>query len=116
MSPLPGSGAAPRQLKFRVCYVSGEDTEFLATELNTHSPATKGWQTPQFCEYPQEIGLAFEDGPAQLSQLQILSHQSKIATKIELFVGEGETYDSSAFRRLGYLSLDSNERSSYQPV
>ncbi len=48
-----------------------------------------------------------------MSQIQILSHQSKIATKIEIFVGQGASYDSATFKRLGYLSLDSNERSSY---
>lgn len=46
--------------------------------------------------------------------MQILSHQSKIATQIELFVGHGDSYESAQFRRLGYLSLNSNERSKYQ--
>lgn len=46
--------------------------------------------------------------------MQILSHQSKIATQIELFVGHGDSYQSADFRRLGYLSLNSNERSKYQ--
>lgn len=49
-----------------------------------------------------------------ISQVQILSHQSKIATQIELFVGHGDSYESAHFRRLGYLSLNSNERSKYQ--
>ena len=48
------------------------------------------------------------------AQVQILSHQSKIATQIELFVGHGDSYESAHFRRLGYLSLNSNERSKYQ--
>lgn len=48
-----------------------------------------------------------------MTQIQILSHQSKISSKIEIFVGEGPTYDSATFKRLGYLSLDSNERSNY---
>ena len=49
-----------------------------------------------------------------MTQLQILSHQSKIATKIEIFVGRGNDYNTAAYKRLGYLTLDSNERSSYQ--
>ncbi len=48
-----------------------------------------------------------------MSQIQILSHQSKIATKIEIFVGQGRDYESATYKRLGYLSLDSNERSNY---
>lgn len=50
----------------------------------------------------------------RLLQVQILSHQSKIATQIELFVGHGDSYETAQFRRLGYLSLNSNERSKYQ--
>ncbi|CAM9621007.1 unnamed protein product, partial [Sphacelaria rigidula] len=101
------------KLRFSVCYCSGEEPEYPANELNAHSPHTRGWQSPQFCDYPQELGLAWE-APARVTQVQILSHQSKIATQIELFVGHGDTYESAQFRRLGYLSLNSNERSKYQ--
>jgi centrosomal protein CEP104 len=52
--------------------------------------------------------------PSHITRLQILSHQSKIASKIELFVGEGPTYDQARFERLGYLSLNNNQRSNYQ--
>ncbi|CAB1118634.1 unnamed protein product [Ectocarpus sp. CCAP 1310/34] len=101
------------KLRFSVCFCSGEEPEYPAEELNAHSPHTRGWQSPQFCDYPQELGLAWE-APARVSQVQILSHQSKIATQIELFVGHGDSYESAHFRRLGYLSLNSNERSKYQ--
>lgn len=68
----------------------------------------------KFCQFPQELGFQLSKGPSQLSQVQILSHQSKIATKVEIFLGSGKDYHSATFKRLGYLSLDSNERSSYQ--
>lgn len=68
----------------------------------------------RFCEYPQEIGLAFVDGVVSISQIQLLSHQSKITTRIELFMGVGADYMHASFTRLGYLSLDSNERSDYK--
>jgi hypothetical protein len=50
---------------------------------------------------------------------QVLSHQYKIASKLELFVGtcsDGDkmTYQKCKWKRLGYLSLDNNERSSWQ--
>ena len=67
-----------------------------------------------FCEYPQEIGVAFLDGVVNVSQIQLLSHQSKITTRIELFMGVGADYMHASFTRLGYLSLDSNERSDYK--
>ncbi|CAM9963786.1 unnamed protein product, partial [Phaeothamnion confervicola] len=101
------------KLRFRVCYASGEEPDYPATELNTHSPHTRGWQSPQFCDYPQELGLELA-APACVSQVQILSHQSKIATRVELFVGDGESYEDARFVRLGYLSLNSNERSRFQ--
>ena len=67
-----------------------------------------------FCEFPQEIGLQFNDGVVNISQVQLLSHQSKISTRIELFMGVGSDYFNCQFSRLGYLSLDSNERSSFK--
>ncbi|EWM24192.1 flagellar associated protein [Nannochloropsis gaditana] len=77
------------KIRFQVVYASGQDPEHPAEELNVHSPATEGWQSPRFCDYPQELGLFLLDTPCHLSRVQILSHQSKIATKVELFVGDG---------------------------
>ena len=104
----PPSASAPRS------FASGEDPDYPVTELNFHSPQTRGWQSPRFCEYPQEIGLQFTDGGVGISQVQLLSHQSKIASRIELFMGHGPDYFSCQFTRLGYLSLDSNERSAFK--
>jgi centrosomal protein CEP104 len=101
------------KLGFKVVHCTGEDMEYPVAELNTHSPHTKGWQTPRFCEYPQDIVLQL-DSFSRLSQVQILSHQSKVATKVELYLGEGGSFRTASFQRLGYLSLDSNERSNYQ--
>jgi len=105
------------RLKYRVVKCSSEDPEYPVSELLTHSSQTKGWQTARFCDFPQEIGLQFET-PVHLRQVQFLSHQSKIATKIDLYTalptGGDASYDSVSFKRLGYLSLDSNERSQFQ--
>ena len=109
----------PSKLRFKVCYCSGEDPDFPASELNAHTPHTRGWQTPRFCEYPQEIGIQFAS-VSDVQQLQVLSHQSKIATRIEIFVGtavEGDprpAYSRARFKRMGYVSLDPNERSNFQ--
>lgn len=85
---------------------------------------------------------------AHLTRVQILSHQSKIASKIELYIGDGPSYEQvmdgsssfsktrprpapadvrspfhsstlgrhiqAHFERLGFLSLNSNQRSNYQ--
>lgn len=106
--------ASDRKLGFRVVFAASEDVDYPAAELNYHSPQTKGWQSARFCEFPQEIGLSFADGLVNISQIQLLSHQSKIATRIELFVGTGDSYFDATYTRLGYLSLDSNERTQYK--
>ena len=101
-------------MRFQVVQCSGEDPEYPVKELKPLTPY-EGWQTLRFCEYPQEIGLQLlTRGPREVSQLQILSHQSKIASKIEIYVGRGPEYHSASYQRLGHLSLDSNERSAYQ--
>ena len=125
------------KLRFQVAFASGQDLEYPAQELNHHSPHTRGWQSAyvlryglyggrnkpwlglfeflgrRFCEFPQELGLQLAQ-PGRLTQVQLLSHQCKIATKIELFVGDGQSYAEATWRRLGYLSLDDNSRSDYQ--
>ncbi|EGB04924.1 hypothetical protein AURANDRAFT_72373 [Aureococcus anophagefferens] len=101
------------KLNYSVIACSGADPDFAATELNVHSPHTRGWQTSRFCEYPQEVIVELARG-ASISQIQLLSHQHKIATRIELFVGSGSSLDRAAWTRLGYLSLDTNERSRFQ--
>lgn len=52
-SRAPGSRTAmaesskSRKLRFEVAFVSGEDPEYPASELNVHSPHTRGWATPR---------------------------------------------------------------------
>ncbi len=45
--------SASKKVHFSVCYRSGEDKQHPASELNYHSPTTLGWQTEEFCDYPQ---------------------------------------------------------------
>ncbi|CAE8587431.1 unnamed protein product, partial [Polarella glacialis] len=107
-TPAPAS-----RLKYEIIKCTSEDPEFPVSELLTHTSQTKGWQTARFCEFPQEVCLQFES-PVHLRQVQFLSHQSKIATKIELFTALQPPAGAIVFKRLGYLSLDSNERSQFQ--
>mmetsp|Transcript_22355 Transcript_22355/g.69027 ORF Transcript_22355/g.69027 Transcript_22355/m.69027 type:complete len:845 (+) Transcript_22355:500-3034(+) len=120
------------KLRYSVSSCSSADPEFPAAQLNVHSPHTRGWQTPRFCEYPQHVIIEFASNAA-ISQIQLLSHQHKIvciefdclyiprcarlqATRIEIFVGSGpvDGIQPSLWTRLGYMSLDANERSQYQ--
>ena len=93
-----------------------------------HPPQYHTFHLPlacRFSQYPQELTLAL-DAPARLAQIQLLSHEFKIAGKVELLVagpdsaaagaaigGGGDAAKGPAWRRLGFLSFDSNERSSF---
>ena len=110
------------KFKYRIIYGSGEDPDFPVTELLDPSVNSRGWQSQKFCTYPQEIILQFPS-VINLKQLQFLSHQSKISQKIELFTFNPNTAPTSTqqiplneiqFKKLGYLTLDSNERSGFQ--
>ena len=97
------------KLRYSVVSATSFEPEYPASELNRHSPNTRGWQTARFCEYPQEVVLERET-TSQVRQIQVLSHQYKIATRIELFVG----IDGKDWTRLGYMSLDANERTQFK--
>ncbi len=43
-----------KKLQFQVCFASGEDPDYPATELNYHSPQTKGWQSPRWAILPED--------------------------------------------------------------
>jgi len=57
--------------------------------------------------------------PIVLRNIQILSHSYKIATKIDLMVfipDPSQPFQKGeiSFRKLGYLTLDSNEKNGYK--
>jgi cell division septum initiation protein DivIVA len=54
------------------------------------------------------------DGYVNIHQIQVLNHQANISSKIEIYIGSGDSYDSATWKRLGYMSIDSNEKSNYQ--
>ncbi|TYZ60871.1 hypothetical protein PybrP1_001443 [[Pythium] brassicae (nom. inval.)] len=101
------------KLRFTVVACSGEDPAFPARELNAHAASSKGFMTPRNCEYPQELVLQLLDGACRLTQVQLLSHQTHIATKIELFLSTSPSLHAAAFQRLGFLTLKSNAESNY---
>mmetsp|Transcript_5419 Transcript_5419/g.17093 ORF Transcript_5419/g.17093 Transcript_5419/m.17093 type:complete len:749 (+) Transcript_5419:141-2387(+) len=64
--------------------------------------------------YPQQVVIELTRS-ATISQIQLLSHQHKIATRVEIFAGSGVSgAEHALWTRLGYMSLDSNNRSQYQ--
>ena len=104
-----------------VAACSSEDAHHPASELQGFHAHSRGWQSAPWCEYPQEVILQFQ-GRVSVQQVQLLSHQFKIASQVELFIGSmppgvpvpavGAT--GATFTRLGHFSLDPNERSKFQ--
>lgn len=112
----------PRKIHFQVVASSSADEQHPASELNRHGPLVTGWRSNQFCSYPQELILQFENY-ARIRRLQILSHQYLIgkrrsssahryrifaclASKIEFFIGdctsdESLSLENARFTRLG---------------
>eukprot|EP00898_Chlorokybus_atmophyticus_P007173 jgi/Chlat1/7457/Chrsp6S07499 len=103
-----------QKLKFVVHACSSEDASYPARELHVHSPHTRGWQSERF---PQDIVLRLES-TSHIQQIQLLSHEYKIASKVELYVGAppagSNDYTQCAMKRLGHVSFDNNERSGHQ--
>lgn len=103
------------KLHFSVVACTSEDEKFRALNLNDHVTNSQGYMTARNCRYPQELILRLRDGLCRLTQVQLLSHQSHIATKIELFVSQSLSFegDATKFFRLGFLTLKANTESKY---
>lgn len=104
------------KIKFKVVYASSREPGCDEKQLEVHQRDNKGWQSARFCDYPQELILELKE-TSTVKQLQILSHQSKISRRVELYVASGvnkTVWRDADFKRLGYLSLDKNERSNFR--
>jgi centrosomal protein CEP104 len=109
-------------LPYTIAACSSEDEQHPARELQSFHSQSRGWQSAHFCDFPQELMLRF-GAIASVQQVQLLSHQFKIATRVELFIGKLAPGVSEppargtagvSFTRLGHFSLDGNERSKFQ--
>ncbi|KAH9254664.1 hypothetical protein BASA81_007431 [Batrachochytrium salamandrivorans] len=81
---------------------------FPPSELEVQSVNTKGYQTYLS---PGELVLELVGGGKfDLAELQVLSHESKIASRIEVSV---QLLGQSGFQTLGYLEFEDNARSGY---
>ena len=118
MNPRQNRGRIPdeeetrkwQKIPFRIVQVSSQDEEYSVRELLSHTPFSRGWLSSRFCDYPQQLLIEFPK-PIKMREIQFLSHQYSIASKIEIFVLPPQ---SEKFKKIGYLSLDSNERSNFQ--
>ncbi|XP_067328917.1 centrosomal protein of 104 kDa isoform X1 [Anolis sagrei] len=108
----------PHKVGFTVVSSSGHEDGFSAKELMVHAPTVNGWRSPRLCQYPQEIVLQMVER-CRIRKLQLLAHQYMISSKIEFYISDNlpeyfAPYKSERFRRLGYVSLSDNEKTSYR--
>ena len=108
-------------LTFKIVACTSEDGDHPVRELQGFHSQSRGWQSSRWCNFPQALILKFP-GRVSLQQVQVLSHQFKIASRIEMFIGDvpsGMTppvanAEGVEYMRLGHFSLDSNVRSGFQ--
>ncbi|KAG7376677.1 hypothetical protein PHYPSEUDO_012923 [Phytophthora pseudosyringae] len=103
------------KLRFSVAACTSEDAAFPASELDEHAASSQGYMTAKNCSYPQEVVLQLRDGLSRLTQVQLLSHQTHIASRMELFMSKSPSFegDATRFSRLGFLTLKPNTESRY---
>ncbi|KAI1294055.1 hypothetical protein EDD11_008284 [Mortierella claussenii] len=79
----------PQRLPYEIQMASGWDKGFPPEELVglMRTSAGKGWHTPRFCGYPQDLVLRFSCGHSRIRKIQILSHQYKIASRLDFWMG-----------------------------
>ena len=110
----------PSVLRFRIADVSSEAQEGPASNLLTPDPTKNGWQSQHFCSFPQFIIFQFPS-PVHVNSLEFLSHQTMIATRIDIYAANPVDGHQSNFilerlnfKKLGYFLLSPNERSNFQ--
>ncbi|RNF10467.1 hypothetical protein TraAM80_01513 [Trypanosoma rangeli] len=122
-----------KRVPYDIVYCTSQEDEYPIDELE-HAAGSggvgaaamhqrcKGWQSARNAKMPQTIVLRFP-GNVELTQLGILSHECKIASKVELRLfalnGKQMEMDPPSFRavhftKLGVVDFNSNEHSDYR--
>ncbi|XP_024402111.1 uncharacterized protein [Physcomitrium patens] len=109
--------ASAKAIPFAVVSCSSQDEDFPVSELNNDALG-RGWQSSRFCLFPQEIVLELQH-PSRIINMQLLCHEFMIPSKVEIFVSMINPHVHSSdtvgqMKRLGYFSLDPNDRSNHQ--
>eukprot|EP00796_Vickermania_ingenoplastis_P004152 gene4152-2994_t len=115
-------------IPYDIVYCSSEDESHRIDQLVGHSyqsisleEGTPGWQSSKGADFPQVLILRFP-GNAWLHQLRLLSHEVKIASRVEVRLyklSEDElrappSFEDVRFSKLGYVQFSNNEQSHYE--
>ncbi|XP_021702895.1 centrosomal protein of 104 kDa isoform X1 [Aedes aegypti] len=107
-----------KKIPFKVVFASDEDSDYPASELNTHSPTVHGWRSnPSSPVTPKEIVLRFFN-PARIVRIQVLAHQYYIPERIELWLhyssrSAPSTPSSQSFEYMGFVALSDNSSTNF---
>ncbi|KAG5469267.1 hypothetical protein LSCM1_02482 [Leishmania martiniquensis] len=116
-------------LPYDVLFCTSEDPHHPVSELGgctghlkPGSPIPTGWQSARHGKTPQTLVIRFH-GNVWLQQLRILSHEAKIATKVEVRVAKltddddwnnPPSFRNVRFVKLGSVDFNSNEQSHFK--
>ncbi|XP_062548143.1 centrosomal protein of 104 kDa isoform X2 [Armigeres subalbatus] len=107
-----------KKISFKVVFASDEDSDYPASELNSHSPTVHGWRSnPSSPVTPKEIVLRFFN-PARITRIQVLAHQYYIPERIELWLhysskSAPSTPSSQSFEYMGFVALSDNSSTNF---
>eukprot|EP00762_Andalucia_godoyi_P000013 ANDGO_02248.mRNA.1 hypothetical protein H257_15268 len=120
-----GGSAAKPKLSYAIHFVTSEDKDGPATELHRRTVDSRGWHSDKFCDFPQEVVISFE-GEVAVDAIQILGHEFKIPTRIEIYLYRPQFDEKSRdlidvdaivkpeVHKLGYISMDKNDQSGHK--
>lgn len=106
-------------LKYRLIGATSEDPENsfynLISSLNNN-----GWSSTRYCTYPQEL-LIQMSRPCRLRQINLLFHEYKISSKIEVYYFFPNNYsdfnldiEDLVFKKIGDIIPSNNNHTKYQ--
>ncbi|EPY25115.1 hypothetical protein STCU_06835 [Strigomonas culicis] len=112
-------------LPYDVVYCTSQDDDYPVYHLSEVADAKeaehKGWQSARFGKIPQTLVLRFH-GNVWLQQIRILSHETKISSKVEIRVFQLKkdmldsppSFRGARFTKLGAVEFNTNEQSNYR--
>lgn len=98
-----GVSGTPSTLGYRIVSCTSEDPAHPLTAVQSASIRSTGWQSASHPRYPIEFIIDL-GSPAEIDTIQFVSHQYKIANRIDLYVA-GE---DGKFRALGSFQFSDN--------
>jgi centrosomal protein CEP104 len=99
--------------RFAVHFASSAEEKFPASELEKSLLASRGWQSARSATFPQVLILDLGK-TCDVAQLQVLAHECKTATRIEVFLSNERVPETAEFEYVGYMAFQHNRDAVYK--